>query len=105
MSKLGVGLAPLTVKLLVKESTQPKEVTFNDTLYTADLLYFTPGFLAVNCAGVKVGPGTTAGLPALKFHWYEKLVAPSADDVLSVKIAFASFKQTSGIIKPGLGGV
>ena len=29
-------------------------------------------------------------------------MAPSADDVLSVKIAFASFKQTSGIIKPGL---
>jgi len=68
ISKSGVGLAPLTVKLLVNESTQPKEVTLRDTLYTADLLYFKDGFLAVNCAGVKVGPGAMAGLPALKFH-------------------------------------
>ena len=68
ISKSGVGLAPLTVKVLVNELTHPKEVTCKDTLYTADLLYFTPGFFAVNCAGVYVGPGVIAGAPALKFH-------------------------------------
>ena len=96
ISKSGVGFAPLTVKLLVSESTQPKDVTLSDTLYTADLLYLRAGFLVVSCAGVYVGPGVIAGAPALKFHWYEKLVAPSAEVVLSLKNALASFKQTSG---------